>query len=331
MDGRIQIRDALLYAMKALGTELLRELKEFNHMSGGDRHSGVVVGVDGSASSDAAVQWAAHEAALRRCRLTLVNAVSAAAVPWPVAPMPEKLRQREELASRTILDDAVRIAADTIKDSGRAESRLLHSAPVPTLVDMSKDACMVVVGARGLGAVRSVLLGSVSIGLIHHAYCPVAVIHHEEGSRQPRSAHDSVLLGSDGSPASELATAIAFEEASLRGTRLVALHAWHDADMAHIPSMEEGALKSAAEKTLAERLAGWQVRYPDVGVTRIVEYDKPADHLLEHSKLAQLLVVGSHGRGGFAGMLLGSVSTAVAQAARTPVIVARTQPARDRG
>lgn len=294
-------------------------------MDGGDQHFGVVVGVDGSAPSDAAVRWAAGEAVLRKLRLTLVNAIATPALPWPAEPIPAELTQREELASRTILDDAVKIAEDIIKDSGRAEikSQLLHSAPVPTLVDMSKDADLVVVGARGLGAVRSVLLGSVSTGLIHHAYCPVAVIH-DEASRRPRAVHDSVLLGSDGSPASELATAIAFEEASLRGTTLVALHAWRDADMAHIPSMEEGSLRSAAEETLAERLAGWQERYPDVSVTRIVEYDQPATHLLEQSKLAQLVVVGSHGRGGFTGMLLGSVSTAVAQAAHTPVIVARS-------
>jgi nucleotide-binding universal stress UspA family protein len=293
-------------------------------MAGGDHCFGVVVGVDGSAPSDAAVRWAAREAVSRKLQLTLVHATEIPAS-WFAESVPAELRQREKLASRTILDDAVGIAEDTIKDSGRAEieSQLLHSAPVPTLVDMSNDADMLVVGARGLGAVRSVLLGSVSTGLIHHACCPVAVIHHE-ASRQPRAAHDSVLLGIDGSPASELATAIAFEEASLRGTRLVALHAWRDADMAHIPSTEEGALKSAAEETLAERLSGWRERYPDVSVTRIVEYDKPAKHLLEHSKLAELVVVGSHGRGGFAGMLLGSVSTAVAQAARTPVIVARS-------
>ncbi|OBG34700.1 universal stress protein [Mycobacterium sp. E3198] len=294
-------------------------------MTGGKRHFGVVVGVDGSAPSDAAVRWAAGEAVLRKRRLTLVNAIAAPALPWPAAPAPAKVRRREELDSRTMVDRAVSIAEDTSKANRvEIETRSLHSAPAPTLVDMSKDADMVVVGARGLRAARGVSLGSVSTGLIHHAYCPVAVIHHDS-SAQPRAAHDSVLVGIDGSRASELATAIAFEEASLRGASLVALHAWRDADMAHLPSMEEGALKSAAEETLAERLAGWRESYPDVNIARIVEYDRPASHLLERSELAQLVVVGSRGRGGFAGMLLGSVSTAVAQAARTPVIVARSQ------
>ena len=82
-------------------------------------------------------------------------------------------------------------------------------------------------------------------------------------------------------------------------------------------------MRTVANKTLAEALAGWQERYPDVTVHRLVEYERPVGHLLEKSERAQLVVVGSHGRGGFAGMLLGSVGTAVAQAARIPVIVAR--------
>lgn len=92
--------------------------------------------------------------------------------------------------------------------------------------------------------------------------------------------------------------------------------------MSIVSGMELGSLQSAAEKTLAESLAGWQERYPEVTVHRLVEFEQPTRHLVERSERAQLVIVGSHGRGGFAGMLLGSVSTAVAQAARVPVIVA---------
>jgi len=292
-------------------------------MAGVKRHFGVVVGVDGSAPSHAAVRWAAHEAMLRKRRLTLVHTVIHPSLSWSAAQMPAELRQERD--ARAIVDGAVRIVKNTTEHGRAVEiaSHWLVSPPVPTLVDMSNDADMVVVGARGLGAARSALLGSVSTGLIHHAHCPVAVIHCE-ASPQSRAVHAPVLLGVDGSPASELATAIAFEEASIRDTGLVALHAWNDADQGRVSSMEESAVRSAAEETLAERLAGWQGRYPDVSVTRIVEYDHPATHILERSERAQLVVVGSHGRGGLAGMLLGSVSSAVTQAVRTPVIVARS-------
>ena len=93
--------------------------------------------------------------------------------------------------------------------------------------------------------------------------------------------------------------------------------------MFEFPGADWSALQSGAEETLSERLAGWQERYPDVLVRRVVVADRPAHQLLEQAQSAQLLVVGSHGRGGFAGMVLGSVSTAVINAARMPVLVAR--------
>src|SRR6478609_3611921 len=114
------------------------------------------------------------------------------------------------------------------------------------------------VGCRGRGALRRGLLGSVSTGLIHHAHCPVALIHDKvPSSMQP------VLVGIDGSPASELATAIAFDEASWRGVDLVPLHTWSDADVPNVFGIDSSAVQAAAVKTLTESLAGWQERYPE--------------------------------------------------------------------
>jgi nucleotide-binding universal stress UspA family protein len=292
-------------------------------MSARSTHPGVVVGVDGSPSSTMGVRWAAREAAMRNVPLTLVHVSSWPAV-WPAAPIPAELQRQHGEEARQVIADAIKVAEDSVADGNRPEidSELVVAAPVPTLIDLSKEAHMVVVGCRGQDALQRTLLGSVSTGLIHHAHCPVAVIH-DEAPILLQPSQLPVLVGIDGSPASELATAIAFDEASFRGVDLLAVHAWTDSDISRVLSMEWSALQSRAAEILAERLAGWQERYPDVTVHRRLVFDRPARHLLDESESAQLVVVGSHGRGGFAGMLLGSVSTAVVHAARIPVIVAR--------
>jgi len=291
-------------------------------MSARRTHPGVVVGVDGSPSSTMAVRWAAREAAMRNIGLTVVHVSGPPAV-WP-APIPAVAYQRHEDEARKIVADAVNVAEDTVQEGNRPEfdSELLCAAPVPALIDLSKEAQMVVVGCRGQEALQPNLLGSVSTGLIHHAHCPVAVIH-DEAPILLGPSQLPVLVGIDGSPASEPATAIAFDEASFRGVDLLAVHAWTDSDTSRVLSKQWSTLQSRAAEILAERLAGWQERYPDVTVHRRLVLDRPARHLIEESESAQLVVVGSHGRGGFAGMLLGSVSTAVVHAARIPVIVAR--------
>jgi nucleotide-binding universal stress UspA family protein len=120
-----------------------------------------------------------------------------------------------------------------------------------------------------------------------------------------------------------MATDIAFDAASRRGVELVAVHAVSDADILEVPGVDYNSLEQAAHEILGERLAGRQERYPDVKVRRVVTWARPSNALVEQSEKAQLLVVGSRGRGTFAGLLLGSVSSAVAQAVRMPVIVAR--------
>jgi nucleotide-binding universal stress UspA family protein len=284
---------------------------------------GIVVGVDGSAAGKVAADWAARDAARRGVPLTLAHVIAPNDLQmWIEVPAPpEYLRWQSERSER-VMAEATAIAERAAENRPLTVVRqVVPGEAKATLIDMSKDAHMVVVGSRGLGAWGRRLLGSVSTAVVHHAQCPVAVIHDED----PLMEHPDqapVVVGVDGSPAAEQAIAIAFEEASLRGVDLVAVHAWNDVDY-EFPDIKWVDYTARGERIVAECLAGFCQTYPDVTVRKVLVRDRPAHQLLQQSEAAQLLVVGSHGRGGFAGMLLGSVSSEVVQSARMPVIVAR--------
>jgi nucleotide-binding universal stress UspA family protein len=288
------------------------------------KNHGIVVGVDGSAASDAAVCWATRDAVMRKVPLTVVHVVNPTVSTWAQAPTLDRFAEWQENEGRRILADALKIARDTANGNLPIpiDSELMFSATVPTLADLSKTAQLMVVGTYGRGALARGLLGSVSSELMRHSHCPVAVIRDED-PRMPHPAQAPVLLGTDGSPASELATAIAFEEASRRHVDLIALHAWSDKEIFELPGLDWSAVEAEEERLLAEALAGYQERYPDVTVHRLIVCDRPARALVDTSESAQLIVLGSHGRGRLAGTLLGSVSNAVVQSVWMPVIVAR--------
>lgn len=292
---------------------------------------GIVVGVDGSPSSTMAVEWAARNAERRNVALRLVHVVGpiVAVGMLPEVPTLSDYAQLQEDEARRIIAEAHKVALEATSSSRapQMKSEVLYAPIVATLVELSKQAVMVVVGSRGQGAVARAFLGSVSSSLVRHAHCPVAVIHDEDPptARPPQAP---VVVGIDGSSTSELATEIAFDEASRRGVGLVAVHAWTDRGPLGFPRTNHAPIEWAnfevrAEAALAERLSGWQERYPDVVVRKVVVCDQPASPLLEQADTAQLVVVGSHGRGGFPGMLLGSVSRTIVNSTQIPVIVAR--------
>jgi nucleotide-binding universal stress UspA family protein len=199
-------------------------------MSATTKHYGIIVGIDGSPESDAAVRWAAHDAAIRGLPLTLVHVENPAAPTWSQAPILEESEGEQEAEDRSLLANASKIARAAITDTAQIKinGELLSSATVPTLIDQSKDAELIVVGSRGRGALSRGFLGSVSSGLIRLAHCPVALIRDED-PQMPHPATAPVLVGIDGSTA-DLATGIAFGEASRRHVDLIALHAWADTE-----------------------------------------------------------------------------------------------------
>jgi nucleotide-binding universal stress UspA family protein len=293
-------------------------------MSAPVKRLGIIVAADGSPASDAAACWAARDAALRNVPLTVVSVVTTPTATFPPVPYPDSLGVRLEDQGRKAAADAVKIAEDAMPIDRKVpvKSEVVFSTPAQALIKMSDEAEMVVVGSSGKGVLARGLLGSVSSTVVRQANCPVAVIRDED-LLMPDPQHAPVLVGVDGSPASELATEIAFDQASHRGVELIALHAWSDVCASGLPGLDWSALGSAEESSFAESLAHWQERYPDVKVQRVVVCDEPARQLIEKSESAQLVVVGSHGRGAFDRMVLGSVSNTVLHSVRIPVIVAR--------
>ena len=287
---------------------------------------GTVVGIDGSADGEAALRWAVADALLRRQQITLVHVVSPlvggfSGIGMPTPVLPEDLNEWQQAHGRHLLENAARMARAIAGDQElQINTKTPFGAVVPTLVELSTRADMMVLGSRGLGSFSRVLLGSVSTALVHHAHCPVVLVH-AEAPAVPANA--PILLGTDGSVGSVPAIELAFQQASCRHAELVVLHACSDAEVPRVTPTPWWAEDADAEHRLTQFLLPYRERYPEVEVRYCIVRDHPARHLVEESESAQMVVVGSRGRGGLAGMLLGSVSSAVVHAAITPVIVAR--------
>jgi nucleotide-binding universal stress UspA family protein len=285
-----------------------------------DKTRPVVVGVDGSPSSLAAVDLAAREAQLRRRPLHVIHAfiwpyLRGSLGPPALGPAEGGLRYHAE---RTVAEAVVRAA--TAAPEIPVDGEVVTGTPAVVLRECSKSAALVVIGDRGLGGFTGLLVGSVAVQLAAHAAGPILVAR---GSQPPSGP---VLLGVDGSPANEPAVGFAFEEAALRGVPLLALHAWTSpapigpGDMLP-PVYDVADLESAPARVLSEALAGWPEKYPDVVVRRALVHRGTRTALIDATSRAQLAVVGTRGRGGFTGLLLGSVSQAVLHHAACPVAI----------
>ncbi|NKQ52049.1 universal stress protein [Amycolatopsis sp. K13G38] len=281
----------------------------------------VVVGIDGTPASVRAVRWGAREAALRHAPLTIIHAFGIPDAFYGEAMPPGTWLRSRQQASQALLEEAA-VAATSAHLGLAVRTESSVDAPIPMLLQRSREARMLVLGSAERGVLGDLLSGSVIGALSGHVECPLLVVRGDDS--QPADA--PVVVGVDGSPANAPAVALAFEEASLRGVPLVAVHSWSDADSEQVFSAARAEfdfepLRDTENRVLAEALAGWCERYPDVAVSRVLAKDRPRHQLLEWCDKAGLVVVGSRGRGGFRGLLLGSTTYALVHHSSCPVLV----------
>jgi nucleotide-binding universal stress UspA family protein len=276
----------------------------------------VVVGIDGSTRALDATRLAAAEAARHRRPLRILHIMH-----WPRLARGNRAEPPDSLASQAHvwLHDAV-VHAEKEAPGITVVKDVLVGSPAARLIGATAHAFMLVVGDRGLGGFTGLSTGSMAVQLVMHGVSPVLVV------RGPQRADGPVVVGVDGSPSSARAVEFAASEAWLRDAELVAVHAWTMPAVVGPPAMmplayDPPAVVEKEERLLAESLAEVAERYPGLTVRRELVPGSAARALIDRSRHAQLVVVGSRGRGGFSGMLLGSVSQHLIHHAACPVLV----------
>jgi nucleotide-binding universal stress UspA family protein len=273
----------------------------------------IVVGVDATAESQIALRWAVEAAEARGLAVRVVRAYLDEMLRWPAvmaegqlpAPMPVDLYQDE-------LDAAVRYVRDRLGYDG-GTGWLADADPADAILVEAAEAEMVVVGTRSRNKLSAVMLGSVATAVASKAPCPVVVVRGERRT-------GPIVVGTDGSPDSEDAVAFAFEEAGRTGDAVKVVYCWQP-QQEHVDPIE--STHELLTNWLAESVAPYREKYPAVTVNASVLEGRPAARLVELSEDASLVVVGSRGRGGVTGLLLGSVSQSLLHHADSPVAVVR--------
>ncbi|MFF7250147.1 universal stress protein [Embleya sp. NPDC008237] len=288
----------------------------------------IIVGVEHTDAGRLAVVWAADEAARRGLPLRLVHALD-----WPAGADrdPEANPHRQTWSGR-FRDAGLRALAEAaVLASGRhaelvVDTALIDGEPTAVLRAQAPRAAMIVLGSRRLSSATELLTtGGIAVPVTAHAPCPVVIVREpEHATPDPRT----VVVGVDGSPRSASAVAYAFDEAARRDATLVAVQVRQPASglmmsLAMPEEIAEGRIR------LAETLAGWSEKYPNVRVRREVVVGHPVRTLVKTAEHALCLVVGTRGVGGFRGMLLGSVSQGLIHHARCPLVVVPTTPGTD--
>lgn len=280
----------------------------------------IVVGYDGSQSSTSAAVWAAREASSRGIGLSIINAMSPPVSGGAWGPGMqvgiETLEKIRESAQSALDEFAATLGVQDFQTHADIGS------PTGLLLAASETAELIVVGSRGHGGFKELLLGSVSQQLVAHADCPVVVVR--DGSE---STKDSVVVGVDGSKASNVAIDFAFAYASRHKLKVLAIHAWDvpSFDLIVMPNtpvpVEMNNATDSEVRLTAELLAGFEATYPDVTLETRVIRGTPVNAILGAQSEAALIVVGTRGHGSVVSAVLGSVSHGVLHQAKIPVAV----------
>ncbi len=294
-------------------------------------HHDIVAGVDGSESSLRAVHWAALEARRYSVPLRLVHICHQPPIRHGRIALPRSVADALADCGKAYLADAERLVGEVTPEVVvRSEQREGH--PVEGIIQAAETARVVVIGSRGIGGFASLLVGSVALSVAGRSSCPVVVTPHVADHGREDYAHTErgpVAVGVGRSPLSDVALGFGFEAAAVRGVDLMAVHAWKEATIEtgwpdYPMRLSEEDVVATEHRMLAERLAGWQERYPDVDVDSRVRKGKAAKILLSEARAAQLLVVGTSGKSALAGLSLGSTSQAVLHHAHFPVALVRS-------
>ncbi|MEU8404415.1 universal stress protein [Nonomuraea sp. NPDC048892] len=274
----------------------------------------IVVGVDGSAPSHAAVEWAAADAKNRRLPLKIVHVCEQ----W-----------RSDIDGGKYCAGVLETAADlarAIDGSIEVDAELSAGNVVESLIAQSASADSTVLGSRGVGGFAGLVLGSVTLAVAGHAQGPVVVVRAPAATR-----HDRIVVGDDGSGAAQEAMLYAVEQARARRARIVAVHAWQQSVVSAYGADFADLLADAFQeecRAAQERIASWRERHRDVEITGRQISEHPVPALVDASASADLVVVGSRGLGGFASAVLGSVGHGLLHHAACPVAVVRPRHVR---
>ncbi|MGW3354371.1 universal stress protein [Streptomyces bungoensis] len=286
-------------------------------MTGPSDRRPVVVGVGPDPGLRMALAWAADEAARRGLPLRVVHAEGVPTRGYRgrvVPPSWEEWNEALHKAGEQVIEEAAGFVTDR-QPKLEVDALLSEGDPVWVLREQSREAAAVVLGSRHLSRAQEVF-GSTSVALpvVARAHCSVVVVPEPEHVTQEPAYF---VVGVDGSERSAAAVDLAFEEAALRGAELRALYVW---EPGHVRIFDEYGDQQECRRVLSETVAGRQARYPEVELRHELVVGHPVEVLTQASAHALGLVVGTRGRGGFAGMLLGSVSQGVLHHAHCPVI-----------